>query len=257
MEGNNPYKRQLNPGKTRAKYYALLTLVFMTVAIYISLEINRRIIPTNSVVIPYTKKGVSTKVLTRDYIPRIKTTNGQDNFTISTWIYVEDLMYNGSNDRSFFSFGEDDREFNLSLNSDGMVVIKSPNTGDTLLTFRAPLQRWVHLVIVSSDSKVDGGLTVFIDGNFGGNVPLSTTPSRVDFISEFKAGEEPNTLKGISGYLGTTKIFNYSVNISDIRKEYMKGPVTGVWKFFGTDGWGLRTPIYRIDTRRIEAEQGI
>lgn len=120
-----------------------------------------------------------------------------------------------------------------------------------------PIQRWVHIVIVVSD--VNGGVVfTYIDGELtdqtNGTNRLQSLhelgfENKVDTL--FVGGNISNTQVGAAGFSGLLSKFsyyNYDLNKNDIYKEYSKGPLNGLLTSMGIVSYGLRNPVYKINS---------
>jgi len=118
-----------------------------------------------------------------------------------------------------------------------------------------PIQRWVHIVIVISD--VNGGLVyTYIDGELADQDDTRTLilhelgfENKVGTL--FVGGNISNTTIGAAGFSGLLSKFsyyNYDLNKNDIYKEYTKGPLNGLLTSMGIVSYGLRNPVYKINS---------
>jgi len=120
-----------------------------------------------------------------------------------------------------------------------------------------PIQRWVHIVIVVSD--VNGGIVyTYIDGELTGELTEGATrlnlhelglENRADTL--FVGGSISNSQVGASGFSGLISkfsLYNYDLNKNDIYKEYSKGPLNGILTSMGIVSYGLRNPIYKLNS---------
>lgn len=120
-----------------------------------------------------------------------------------------------------------------------------------------PIQRWVHIVIVVSD--VNGGIVyTYIDGEL---TDQTNGTNRLESLHElgfenkvdtlFVGGSISNTAVGAAGFSGLLSKFsyyNYDLNKNDIYKEYSKGPLNGLLTSMGIVSYGLRNPVYKINS---------
>jgi hypothetical protein len=131
----------------------------------------------------------------------------------------------------------------------------SKNCGITIKY--VPIQRWVHIVIVVSD--VNGGIVyTYIDGELSDQTDKTNRlPSlhelgfenKVDTL--FVGGNISNSQVGAAGFSGLLSKFsyyNYDLNKNDIYKEYSKGPLNGLLTSMGIVSYGLRNPVYKINS---------
>lgn len=113
-----------------------------------------------------------------------------------------------------------------------------------------PMQRWVHVGIVISDS-IDGGVVqVYLDAELASTSSSGSDDKDLDNMDLDKggslivggnngSGEDP----GFSGLISKVTIWNYDLNSRDIYNAYADGPIDGM---LASLGYGLRTPIYKL-----------
>jgi hypothetical protein len=118
-----------------------------------------------------------------------------------------------------------------------------------------PLQRWVHLTVVS-DGNV---LTLYKDSdvyevklyNMNGTQPVNHFPATPggSFIvgtpedSDTAATKIPDLI-GFNGYMASVYFHNYALSQSRVRVIYRRGPRNTGWLTNGFFGYRLRNPIY-------------
>ena len=126
-----------------------------------------------------------------------------------------------------------------------------------------PIQRWVHVAVSVNDSY-GGTITIFIDGELSKIIDQEyynkNDPYKVLNVSELNlssAGslwvggnmnDKLNGLTGFSGLLSKVTLFNYDLNKNDVHKEYTYGPFNGMMSQLGLDGYGVRSPVYKLNT---------
>jgi hypothetical protein len=117
-----------------------------------------------------------------------------------------------------------------------------------------PIQRWVHIVIVVSD--VNGGIIfTYIDGELTDQINAGLKLHELGFENKtdtlFVGGSISNSQVGASGFSGLISkfsLYNYDLNKNDIYKEYSKGPLNGLLTSMGIVSYGLRNPIYKLNS---------
>jgi hypothetical protein len=117
-----------------------------------------------------------------------------------------------------------------------------------------PIQRWVHIVIVVSD--VNGGIVyTYIDGELAKQDNILLKLHELGFENKtdtlFVGGSISNSQVGASGFSGLLSkfsLYNYDLNKNDIYKEYSKGPLNGLLTSMGIVSYGLRNPIYKLNS---------
>ena len=120
-----------------------------------------------------------------------------------------------------------------------------------------PIQRWVHIVIVVSD--VNGGIVyTYIDGELTDQTDAKISKLKLHELgfenktdTLFVGGNISNTQVGASGFSGLLSkfsLYNYDLNKNDIYKEYSKGPLNGLLTSMGIVSYGLRNPVYKLNS---------
>ena len=121
-----------------------------------------------------------------------------------------------------------------------------------------PIQRWVHVVVVISDAN-SGVVYTYIDGE------LSDVEDNKKFDNKlhlhelnfentgnlYVGGSALNSVvdtMGFSGLMSKFTLYNYDLNKNDIYKEYNKGPLNGLLTSMGIGSYGLRNPVYKLNT---------
>ena len=119
-----------------------------------------------------------------------------------------------------------------------------------------PIQRWVHVVVVISDAN-SGVVYTYIDGELS---DVEDNKTKKLFLHElnfentgnlYVGGSALNSVvdtMGFSGLISKFTLYNYDMNKNDIYKEYNKGPLNGLLTSMGIGSYGLRNPIYKLNT---------
>ena len=119
-----------------------------------------------------------------------------------------------------------------------------------------PIQRWVHVVVVVSDAN-SGVVYTYIDGelsDFEDNKKNKLHLHELNFENTgnlYVGGSALNSVvdtMGFSGLMSKFTLYNYDLNKNDIYKEYNKGPLNGLLTSMGIGSYGLRNPIYKLNT---------
>lgn len=134
-----------------------------------------------------------------------------------------------------------------------------------------PIQRWVHVAVVVNEDVNGGVIHAYLDGelvkiarskNEGTSIGLKSMKENntsLDIISNLSiqnmnldkrgnvyiGGSMDAPLPGFSGLVSRVTFFNYDLNVRDIYKVYMEGPVDGLASKVGA-AYGVRAPIYRV-----------
>lgn len=112
-----------------------------------------------------------------------------------------------------------------------------------------PLQRWIHFVMVLRDNT----LTVFMDGD----IYSITTTNDVKTLTGARPlikGSSGDVLIGdpnnpINGVLGKFSFYNYGLTQKQVQNIYKAGPMNKTMlSYVGIGNYGLRSPIYNMDT---------
>jgi hypothetical protein len=128
-----------------------------------------------------------------------------------------------------------------------------------------PLQRWVHIAIVCNANSYKSSITAYVDGDLvnvisnGENdkyIPSATAvPKQFNDIDINKSGflhigGNVNEASGVgfSGLVSKITSFNHDINPKDIYYEYYKGPVNSFFAALGIGNYGIRNPIYKIES---------
>jgi hypothetical protein len=204
------------------------------------------------------------------------------------WIYINDIDKYAGEYRHIAHLGQDAKQIRnacpyifLDKRTNSIHVRFSPKKDDildTLLTeYRddasppsnllsytggncgitikyVPIQRWVHIVIVVSD--VNSGIVyTYIDGELSEQEIKTLNLHELGFENKvdtlFVGGNISNSAigaAGFSGLLSKFSFYNYDLNKNDIYKEYTRGPLNGVLTSMGIVSYGLRNPVYKINS---------
>jgi len=149
-------------------------------------------------------------------------------------------------------FGQFDTEFNSS-NFD-----KFHNSGGNVCGFTInyiPIQRWVHVAFVLNDVG-NGSVAVYLDGHYIDN-PVEKGSSFnihkliLNHSGKLHVGGDDRSFNGFSGLLSKFTMFNHDLNSNDIFKEYNAGPLNGVMAQMGIGAYGLRNPVYKLESSNV------
>ena len=139
-----------------------------------------------------------------------------------------------------------------------------------------PVQRWVHVAIVTNESVNSGSFTAYLDGELVkvknaatelNNIPLDGTTSTAispltnPIVPGFNitnldldhkgdvyvgGGSTDSIGVGFSGMVSKIRFTNYDMNAQDIYAEYLNGPIDSLLAKMGLAAYGIRSPIYKI-----------
>ncbi|PNH00910.1 hypothetical protein TSOC_013243 [Tetrabaena socialis] len=208
------------------------------------------------------------------------TVNGQE-FSASFWLYLVDFQPTKDGPQLIFMRGTDTTDLggaNPIVALDGQTnrlyvsartsaakitnpsTFYDPATSNYLTTTidYFPLQRWVNVVMVVKDDS----MSLYLNGSLYtvANVsdlvsttgPKALTRNRPVFAA--CTGSLVVGATGVTGvrdpraYIAQFRFFNYALTIKDITAIYSSGPSsTSLLARLGLAGYGLRTPIYRVE----------
>jgi hypothetical protein len=150
-------------------------------------------------------------------------------------------------------------------NTQRLNLVKTPdellkydnNTKKCGITIKyVPIQRWVHIVVVISDAN-SGVVYTYVDGELS---DVEDNKTNRLFLHElnfentgnlYVGGSALNSVvdtMGFSGLMSKFTLYNYDLNKNDIYKEYNKGPLNGLLTSMGIGSYGLRNPVYKLNT---------
>ena len=147
-----------------------------------------------------------------------------------------------------------------------------------------PVQRWVHVAIVTNESVNSGSFTAYLDGELVkvkntatelNNIPLDGTGKATSpppatalppgltnpIVPAFNitnldldhkgdvyvgGGSTDSIGVGFSGMVSKIRFTNYDMNAQDIYAEYLNGPIDSLLAKMGLAAYGIRSPIYKI-----------
>jgi hypothetical protein len=175
----------------------------------------------------------------------------------SPYIFLDDYS-----NKIHFRFAPKD---DALLNTTRLNLVKTP---DELLKYNnhtkkcgitikyVPIQRWVHIVVVISDAN-SGVVYTYVDGELS-DVEDNKTNRLILHELNFEntgnlyvGGSALNSAvdtMGFSGLMSKFTLYNYDLNKNDIYKEYNKGPLNGLLTSMGIGSYGLRNPVYKLNT---------
>ena len=140
-----------------------------------------------------------------------------------------------------------------------------------------PVQRWVHVAIVTNETANGGSFTVYVDGelvkvkNIQSTIPSipldgtnASTPasgmanpitptleiSKADLDHKgdiFIGGSTSDPIGvGFSGMVSKIRYANYDMNAQDVYTDYLNGPIDSLLAKMGLAAYGIRSPIYKV-----------
>ena len=151
-------------------------------------------------------------------------------------------------------------------------------TPDTLENFMTtgivipyiPLQRWVHIAIVCNANSYKSSISAYVDADLVNVVSNDDKDKHITTAGVSDANKPTKTLNnininlsgyvhiggnvsetsgvGFSGLVSKITSFNHDINPKDIYYEYYKGPVNSFFAALGIGNYGIRNPIYKIES---------
>ena len=192
---------------------------------------------------PYLVKGMkSAKELrvisqdpnVKDAVPLLRSNNKSDGleFTYSSWLFIEDLVYKSGSYRHVFHKGNDN--IVTSGNNNGLIypnnapgLYISPNTNNLVVVMNSftdvneeivvsdvPIKKWFNVIIRVENHNVD----VYINGTLTARKTLAGVPKQ-NYGNMYV-----NMNGGFDGYLSNLRYWNKALNIGEIDKLVRKGP---------------------------------
>ena len=232
-------------------------LVSVVLLAIVATLVIRRVLKTSLTVKPVFNDMVSGSgervVVKAANIPDLS--NGSE-FGYSFWLYLTPGP-GAMNDRLIIAHSTDSG-VRISLDREtNSVKFSATGATDTPTIKYVPMSRWVHIVTVYAN----GTLTFFMDGEVHSvhaiNVqPTFAGPSGNMTISGGANAVATNTA-GFSGYVGYVAYLNFYPSTGLVKRLYAQGPTPsrGFFSIFGMHGYGVRTPIYRLNTVRPGGEK--
>lgn len=128
-----------------------------------------------------------------------------------------------------------------------------------------PLQRWVHIAIVCNANSYKSSITAYVDADLVNVIShgendkyITSTPALTKNFNDINInksgflhiGGNVNETSGVgfSGLVSKITSFNHDINPKDIYYEYYKGPVNSFFAALGIGNYGIRNPIYKIES---------
>jgi len=135
---------------------------------------------------------------------------------------------------------------------------KFHNSGGNVCGFTInyiPIQRWVHVAFVLNDVG-NGSVAVYLDGHYTDNPVEKGSAFNIHKLvlnhsGYLHVGGDSKILNGFSGLLSKFTMFNHDLNSNDIFKEYNAGPLNGLMAALGIAAYGLRSPVYKLDSSEV------
>jgi len=180
--------------------------------------------------------------------------NGAE-FGYSLWLYLQPGPGAGA-DRLVLAHPVDGNGARLALDRD-TNSLKFTVTGaeDAPAIKYLPMSRWVHVVAVYAN----GTLTYFMDGEVHSvhaiDVPLSFAGPTGNLT--ISGGNNVPGYAGFTGYVGYVSYLNFYPSPGLVKRLYAMGPTPtrGFFSLFGMQGYGVRSPVYKLAGVRANGEK--
>lgn len=142
------------------------------------------------------------------------------------------------------------------------TLLKDKNNNRSSITIDyVPIQRWVHICVSINDTS-NGIIYVYIDAelakvfeNNTDNLSLNISALKIfasGTATKLFVGGDVNDYKaqapGFSGLISKFTMYNHDLNQNDVYREYTSGPFSGLLTKVGLGMYGIRNPIYKINS---------
>lgn len=230
-----------NAGKVVIAIFLLFIIIYVIIYVYKlynSTSLKTTTLLKKPISIPY----VSTNVTKDIKIPN--NVNGNQ-YSISIWIYVDEISQTGSNKFILGRGSEYSFVPKIYLNRANALCVDVGE--DAPLTSKNfPTNRWVNVVIVVDETLAQ----LYIDGQFKeGKVSSGTYNASVGNVHIGKSSGEER----LEGYLSKLQLFNYALTIDHTQIIYKAGPLhKSILSMIGIPMYGLRNPFVRLDEVNVE-----
>jgi hypothetical protein len=249
-----------NPLQFSKIMYAIgAAIVLFVVAYLLYIYISRKLANRVAWKVPNSGTPILTNdmtVLSGDGMPR--TIEGGSSFMF--WIYINDLEETRGKRRNVFFVGSE-TEKNLgwhqrkSYYSPNVIINAQKNMMHIFFRYVhiripfIPTKRWVHVAVSVAESYKRGEISVYVDGELHQTLKPSTHIKYYGFDNKgdvYIGGNLTTKIPGFQGLVSNIAFANYPLKSSEIYKEYVKGPIDNFASKIGLNGYGVRSPVYRI-----------
>lgn len=230
-----------NAGKIIVALFLMFIIVY--VIIYVYKLYNSTSLKTTTLL----KKPISIPYAATNLTKDIKIPNNVNGnqYSISVWVYVDDIPQTGSNK---FILGRG-TEYNfvpkMYLDRSNALCV---HVGEEvpLMSKNFPTNRWVSVVIVVDETLAQ----LYIDGQFKeAKVANGTYKSAIGNVQIGKSSSDER----LDGYLSKLQLFNYALTIDHTQIIYKAGPLhKSILSMIGIPMYGLRNPFVRLDEVNVE-----
>lgn len=235
----------------------VVILVSIVLLVIVAILVIRRVLKTSLTVKPVFSDMISGSgervVIKASNIPDLS--NGSE-FGYSFWLYLSPGP-GAMNDRLIIAHSTDSGvRICLDRDSNSLKFMATGATDAPTIKY-VPMSRWVHIVAVYAN----GTLTFFMDGEVHSvhaiNVPPTFAGPSGNMTISGGANAVATNTAGFSGYVGYVSYLNFYPSTGLVKRLYAQGPTPsrGFFSMFGMHGYGVRTPIYRLNTVRPGGEK--
>jgi len=229
-----------NAGKIIVVLFLMFIIVYVIIYVYKlynSTSLKTTTLLKKPISIPY----VATNITKDMVIPN--NVNGNQ-YSISVWVYVDDIPQTGSNK---FILGRGTYDFIPKMYLDrSNALCVDVGEKEPLMSRNFPTNRWANVVIVVDETLAQ----LYIDGQFKeAKVANGTYKSAIGNLQIGKSSSDER----LDGYLSKLQLFNYALTIDHTQIIYKAGPLhKSVLSMIGIPMYGLRNPFFRLDTVNVE-----
>eukprot|EP00798_Chlamydomonas_sp_ICE-L_P023484 gene23484-biopygen11159 len=270
---------------TQANKMILMGILIIILTILLLIYIARRITRKNLIsqeILKKTFKLYAGGSLSKPFVyssTKIPSSKNGIEFTYSFWLYTSsfditslpkliftrgfDMSYGSASPIVYMDAKTNSLHFSVRTNvsnTNATLGAVRDNTSQFLnaTVEYVPLQRWVQFALIVKDNI----MTILMDGELytienvldmqKPNIKPIIIPHSGDLSIGSMAGSA-----GLKGYITKFDIFNYAINISDVKSIYNKGPFSTSETILSKLGFGnykMRTPIYKEDDEAVSTD---
>lgn len=230
-----------NSGKIIVALFLLFIVTY--VIIYVYKLYNSTSLKTTTLL----KKPISIPYVVTNLTKDIKipeNVNGNQ-YSISVWIYVDEIQQTGSN--KFILGRGTEYNFMPKMYLDKLnALCVDVGENKPLMSKNFPTNRWVNVVIVVDETLAQ----LYIDGQFKeAKVANGTYKAAAGNVQIGKSSSDER----LDGYLSKLQLFNYALTIDHTQIIYKAGPLhKSILSMIGIPMYGLRNPFIRLDEVNVE-----
>ena len=249
-----------NPLQFSKVMYAIGAAVILFVVAYLLyIYISRKLANRTAWKVPNSGTPILTNdmtVLSGDGMPR--SIEGGSSFMF--WIYINDLEETRGKARNVFFVGSETEKNKKwwerkNYSSPNVIINSWHNRMHIFFRYQRinipyiPTKRWVHVAVSVAESNKKGEISVYLDGELQQTLKPSSHIKYYGFENKgnvYIGGNLTTKDPGFQGLVSNIAFANYPLKLSEIYKEYVNGPVDNFTSKMGLNGYGVRSPVYRI-----------